>query len=125
MVAGEHSQGKGSGRLFAPRLKLLASDMILCAAKSGDGTIERQVGCVPVCLAEFEIRAQERENQAEQFRVFKHLCGRAAQAAQVFYKFRLRQVVRRAFRAVELERAAAGDEQVRRSGALLRSEQAC
>ena len=88
VVAGQHAQVEGGGRLLAPGGEPLAADgHVLQAAEGVDGAVQRRLLVPRVGLHGLEVGAQQREQQLHQLGVLVHLPRRSVEAHEVFDEF--------------------------------------
>jgi len=123
VVTGKHPQGEGGVRLLTPGFEIATTHpLILQAAKSGDGTVERRLGCVHVRFVNGEIGSQDRKHDLHEFCFFQHFSGNAIQAVQFDQQFPLGQGMERPVSMRNLRRAIRCDEQVNRLSTRLSPE---
>ena len=88
--AGKHPQRKGSFRLLAPAVEIVATyPAILQATKAGDAASQRRLGRVRICFVDSEVCPQDRKHDLHEFCVLQQFFRGAIQAAQFFQEFQI------------------------------------
>src|SRR5215831_14301297 len=107
MAALEELFGKQIGRVQPPAIQLLARGiLVIDPAISRDRTGKRNAIGGYVSLAEFEIRAEQRHHQVQEFFLLEHLLRRAVHPLDLFNEFGFAERVNRRISFFQMRSAA-------------------
>src|SRR5438309_2284895 len=88
---------------------------ILQSTISANVAAKRRLGFILICFHHFKIRSDGRQKQFPELRTLEQFPGRAVQAAQLGYEFRIWKIENRRIGIGNLWRTTSGNEQCKRS----------